>query len=837
MNRCIVVLPAIVWVSGPVASQCPTPPATLAFGGWASPSGTVHALVTWDPDGAGPLGPHVVCGGEFAYAGTAVTTNIALFDPITRTFSSLGVGFDAPVRALAVLANGTLVAGGEFERSGATSTAHVAAWNGVAWVGFGGGTDDAVLDLQAMPNGDVVAGGAFTIAGGLVTNHVARWNGIAWSAIAGGVSGTIPISAGVSAGPVVTGVTHLGLRPNGDLVVGGEFVAAGNTAAMGIAIWNGVAWTSPIPGPSANHVAAMHVLGNGDVLICAGNLGGSWFVARWNGATWGQLGTSSYLPRLAFAELANGTLVATGNRQPSSTGGLERWNGSSWSFVDSPPWWSSGVALLEVAPGDLWLATMGGSMVLGSVWRWTGAGWHPPADGLDGLIERVVAHGDGFAIAGSFTQVGSTQARQLAHIATSGAVTSMGGVDGQIEAMAVAANGDLVVGGLLTAVGGVPVNGVARFDGTQWRAMGSPPLHVQALAAEPNGDVIAGGQHFATLLATAARWNGTTWTLLGQPGYLPIINTSAIAVVPNGDVVVGVYGTAGPKVVRWNGALWAPLGNGLASSSAGDFVLALLVLPNGDLVAGGQFTRGRLTNVARWDGVDWRAMGSGIPQVVSDLDLLPDGAVLATHAQLMGTGLPAASPSIWRGNAWTPVSGIKAAGFHGTLWSAVHPQGRTLVTGAFSSVRGIGAGGLAVVDPGCPATAVSYGASCNGGGGSLALAVTSPAWLNSTYRARTSGVAANALAVQVFGLAAANLPLAGVLPQAPPGCTLLASPDVWVPALPVGGVVTASWSLPNLASLLGQSFRQQTVALGFAASGTIQGVSASDAVLVTVGAY
>jgi hypothetical protein len=64
----------------------------------------------------------------------------------------------------------------------------------------------------------------------------------------------------------------------------------------------------------------------------------------------------------------------------------------------------------------------------------------------------------------------------------------------------------------------------------------------------------------------------------------------ALAVLPNGDLVAGgdfttAGGVAASYIARWSGTLWSPLGSGIS----GD-VYALAVLPNGDLVAGGSFT-------------------------------------------------------------------------------------------------------------------------------------------------------------------------------------------------------------------------------------------------------
>jgi hypothetical protein len=87
---------------------------------------------------------------------------------------------------------------------------------------------------------------------------------------------------------------------------------------------------------------------------------------------------------------------------------------------------------------------------------------------------------------------------------------------------------------------------------------------------------------------------------------------SALAVLPNGDLVAGgdfttAGGVTANRIARWSGSSWAPLGTGMNS-----LVEALAALPNGDLVTGGFFTNaGGVGSAyfARWTdtGIPWVA--------------------------------------------------------------------------------------------------------------------------------------------------------------------------------------------------------------------------------------
>ena len=102
----------------------------------------------------------------------------------------------------------------------------------------------------------------------------------------------------------------------------------------------------------------------------------------------------------------------------------------------------------------------------------------------------------------------------------------------------------------------------------------------------------------------------------------------------NGDVIAGgSFTDAGGNpnadwVARWNGISWQPLGTGLNGS-----VRALAVAPNGDVLAGGLFTNAgsnpAADRVARWDGTAWQALGTGLNNDVLALALAPNGRLVA----------------------------------------------------------------------------------------------------------------------------------------------------------------------------------------------------------------
>ncbi|MFZ7116602.1 MAG: T9SS type A sorting domain-containing protein [Bacteroidota bacterium] len=84
---------------------------------------------------------------------------------------------------------------------------------------------------------------------------------------------------------------------------------------------------------------------------------------------------------------------------------------------------------------------------------------------------------------------------------------------------------DLIVSGNFRLAGGQTVNGVARWDGTQWHAMGQGFNSVAYAVCEFDGELYAGGDFTMSgtnQLQYIAKWNGTDWI---DPGFSLFYNS------------------------------------------------------------------------------------------------------------------------------------------------------------------------------------------------------------------------------------------------------------------------------------------------------------------------
>lgn len=178
---------------------------------------------------------NIYVGGDFDIADTLTARNVAVWNRALQSWSPLGDGLNGTVYALTLDGNGTLYAGGSFNRSGATVVNRIARWDGSAWQPLGEGVDGNVLAL-AVADGILYAGGSFDSAGGAPANNIARWN-IAtgsWSSLGAGLSSSFE--------PSVNAIAAV----SGQLFAAGDFTHSGTEPMSNIARWHPGGWWIPL---------------------------------------------------------------------------------------------------------------------------------------------------------------------------------------------------------------------------------------------------------------------------------------------------------------------------------------------------------------------------------------------------------------------------------------------------------------------------------------------------------------------------------------------------------------------------------------------------------------
>ncbi len=615
-------------------------------------------------------GNFTTVGGTSAEGAGVSATNIACWNG--RYWSAVGGGINGQVYAIAIRSNFVYV-GGEFTMAGGVNATNIARWDGTNWSAIGSVLGDRVYAL-AFKGNDLYVGGRFTSAGGVTANHIARWNGASWFAVGSGLgtSGSVRAIAFVGSDMYASGDFNTGGLLNiarwdganwlplpgvlgttadtaytmavigSDLYVGGTFLTnSAGVATKRIARWNG-SWSAVGTGITAAAVGVYTLLADGTDLYAAGQInmaGGitTGNVARWDGTNWSGLGIG--IPGTTVVNglaKADGSLYVGGAFLGAGAGVIHTYNTARW---DGTNWWALGQGLdnaaLVLASGSSnvyaggWYSRAGG-VFTGNIGAWNGQRWSSVGN-MDFLFAEIRA----IAVTPTNVYVGGTFAGGLTNgvgfsangvarwngtnWSALGAGIRLNGTNGVVRALAVAGDGTVYAGGIFNQAGGATATNIARFY-TNWQTVGSVPNasvggEVLALAFSGSDLYVGGAFTNAGGISTPgiARWNGSAWSALGTG-----LSGTVMALATNGaDVYAGgafTNAAAGiTNIARWNGSDWSALGGGIRGDT-NNFVAALAVIGS-DIYAGGRFTNAGgilASNIARWNGSAWSSLGSGV---------------------------------------------------------------------------------------------------------------------------------------------------------------------------------------------------------------------------------
>lgn len=209
---------------------------------------------------------------------------------------------------------------------------------------------------------------------------------------------------------------------------------------------------------------------------------------------------------------------------------------------------------------------------------------------------------------------------------------------------------DVYVGGQFTGAGLVTSGRVAKWDGSAWSAMNGSQVGFSTTlvatfanrASGTNAGLYAGGVFGATgdgslTLNGIAKWNGTAWSALGSgvAGGSAVVETLAFDTSGNlwaGGNFTSVGGVSANNIAKWDGTAWSAVSCGTVNGVNGT-VRAIVPQSDGSIIVGGHFTTAggdaRNAYLARFTpgtaGCPQTANGPSAPQNVY-AEVIDDGA-------------------------------------------------------------------------------------------------------------------------------------------------------------------------------------------------------------------
>lgn len=643
-----------------------TPGWTSTFGPQNGIEGPVWTALQHD-DGSGDA---LYIGGSFRNAGAVEAEGIVRWDG--SEFSAVGDYPGLWVRALVTHDDGTgpkLYAAGSdgiVLPSGAYSAGVVACWDGTQWTSLGGAFNGEVHSLAVFDDGSgakLYAGGNFTTIGGLAATRLARWDGQSWSSI------------GAAFNDSVLALTAHDDGGGARLYAAGAFTLQGGSPGDHIASFDGAQWSDIGTGDISGPIQALESFdaGGGPALWVGGPFtsasAGLRQLARWSGGVWSpvvQWGGVFNIYALATHDDGGGAKLYAGGIFSFAAGGLQvvnvmrldngQWQGLGGGLdaaVHTLTTFDSGTTTSLFAGGRFNLSNpplgVGDAHLAPRVALWDGLQWSWPASEPQGLTEPLIALGvregpSGAALLaqGRFPSGPSGAAVLGVAEREPGSWKLLPPISSPGLAFETHDDGSgprLYAGGTSISSSGVNLGPVARLNGPNWNAVGTPRLNdvVAALKSFDDGSgsaLYAGGAFTAagsTTLRRVARWDGVQWQPLG--GGLPTFGAiTAFEVHDDGSgpalFAGGTSNGGGAQAAKWDGASWTPLGPSNPTLTA---VTALASFDDGSgaqLYAGGLLKTawGATVNIARWDGQVWSALPGDLDGSPTRLVVHDDGA-------------------------------------------------------------------------------------------------------------------------------------------------------------------------------------------------------------------
>jgi hypothetical protein len=204
---------------------------------------------------------------------------------------------------------------------------------------------------------------------------------------------------------------------------------------------------------------------------------------------------------------------------------------------------------------------------------------------------------------------------------------------------------NVYAGGRFAEIGGVEAQFLAKWNGSQWEALGAgldgPPAAM--VVDDQDRLVVCGKFSLAGDLGVdgLARWNGKAWEWLNDD---KIQRWPTSLLMDRGTLYLG-----GKAVWAYREGVFTVVG-GETANFGGGTVNAMAVDSRGRLIVGGDFARVgdvAANYIARWNGAVWETLGRGTDQAVTALAADGYGTIWVAGNFTQAGGQPANGFAHW----------------------------------------------------------------------------------------------------------------------------------------------------------------------------------------------
>jgi uncharacterized delta-60 repeat protein len=679
----------------------------------------------------------ILVGGSFRRLGGQPRECIGRLNPDGTVDAGFSATANGSVYTMALQSDGKILVGGLFTAIAGQARSRMARLNpdGTLDVAFDINSDSTVYSLTLQPDGDILVGGEFTSLGGVARSHLAR------------LQRTEPATASFSRHDSTLTWERGGSSP--------ELARVVFDASADGAVWTSLGEGTPVAGGwtlSGIVAPATDLIRARGQVVGGYQAGASYWVEAYTTVPPRIVGepqdcTNNAATSVQFNVAVLGTepmhyqwymddaALADGDQVTGASGALLRlhevWGGDTGRYrvVVSNDFGmqTSRVARLDVLDPCILTHPVRTTAQVGqeAVFTVTAAGtalryqWfrngqplpdaHSPALTL---VTDAQSEGSDYTVfvSGSYGSVTSLPARLvLGQVAVDTTFSAL--PNGTVNAITVQPDGQILLGGLFSSVGGFSYSRLARLDGDGALDAAfnpSPNAEVRSIAVQPDGRILVGG--LFTNLAGQVRIGLGRVQADGRidAGFNPGANAAASVLLPttDGRIWVGGWFTklAGQSC-NYLGRLSSDgtLDAGATLPNPNNAVLTLAETSDGRVVVGGWFTTiagmdRRYLARLNADGSSDRSFTADSGAPVFCVALQADGRILVggTFATLCG----AARSNLGRLNADGTLDVTFNPGANGPVHGfAVQADGAILVAGAFTALASRACGRVGRLNP------------------------------------------------------------------------------------------------------------------------------------------
>ncbi|MEI6409560.1 MAG: hypothetical protein WCR52_09270 [Bacteroidota bacterium] len=215
---------------------------------------------------------------------------------------------------------------------------------------------------------------------------------------------------------------------------------------------------------------------------------------------------------------------------------------------------------------------------------------------------------------------------------------------------------EIYVGFVGDQISGVPVQGVAKWDGGIWSSVGNPGLFYSPFTIPGlNGSYEKDGLLYCVGLFrmadgdtcnSVAIWDGTKWKglpfILNINGDIPVLKSITYYKgqwYVSGNNYTILDGVENDDIARFDGTAWHSVGGGM---HGGDSFIEDMVVYKDELYVCGYFAKNagnKGNKIMRWDGEHWKEVGGGLCSpydIATDMMVYQDKLYVVGMANLPG---------------------------------------------------------------------------------------------------------------------------------------------------------------------------------------------------------